>query len=89
MAKGDFYNAQEYAWQLRELSDGRVFIRYDHQVSTTNKGRYNTSPIIKVETNNGQIRFTTQSGSQYVFRVDKVAKPMHLIALSMKFGVAF
>ena len=90
MAKGDRYDAQAYAWHLRELSDGRIFVRYDNEINENNKGRYNTSPIIKVETNRSQqIRFTTQSGSQYIFRTDKCAHPMNIILLTARFGVEF
>jgi hypothetical protein len=91
MAKGDKYNVLAYAWQVRERADGRVFIRYDSlPIDSDNKGRYNTSPIVKVETNNvGQVRFTTESGSQYYFTVAKCVYPMQLLALTMKFGVEF
>lgn len=90
MAMGDRYDAQAYAWHLRELSDGRIFVRYDNEINFNNKGRYNTSPIVKVETNNvGQIRFTTQSGSQYIFRTDKCARPMNMLMLTARFGVEF
>ena len=91
MAHGDKYDARNYNWQVRETPSGRLFIRYDdHDINEDNKGRYNTSPIIKVETNSvGQIRFTTQSGSQYYFTINKCVYPMQLLALTMKFGVEF
>lgn len=90
MAKGDKYNVLAYAWQVRERADGRVFIRYDNEINENNKGRYNTSTIVKVETNSvGQVRFTTESGSQYYFTVEKCVYPMHLLTLTMKFGVEF
>jgi hypothetical protein len=91
MANGNIYDARKYNWQVREAHDGSVFIRYDNNViDATNKGRYNTTSIIKVETNNNaEVRFTTQSGSLYYFRVNKCVHPMHLLALTTKFGVAF
>lgn len=90
MAHGDFYDARSYNWQLRE-SDSGIFIRYDDQViDKDNKGRYNTSTVVKVETNsNHEIRFTTKSGSQYYFSISKCVYPMHLLTLTMKFGVEF
>ena len=89
MALGDRYDFRECNWQVRELPDGGIMIRYDDQViDNDNKGRYNTSPVIKVETNQyHEIRFTTRSGSQYYFSVGKCAFPMHLLALQMRFGV--
>lgn len=91
MAKGDKYDFRECNWQVRELPDGGIMIRYDDQlINSTNKGRYNTSRVVKVETNNNhEIRFTTKSGSQYYFRVGKCVYPMHLLALQMRFGVEF
>lgn len=91
MANGNIYDARKYDWQVREAADGSVFIRYDDQaIDATNKGRYNTSSVVKVETNNdGQVRFTTRSGSLYYFRTDKCVHPMHLLSLTTKFGVAF
>lgn len=91
MAHGDFYDCQKYNWQLRESADNRVFIRYDSlPIDKDNKGRYNTSALVKVEANEyGQIRITTQSGSIYGFHASKCVHPMHLIALTMRFGVAF
>lgn len=91
MAQGDRYDAREYNWQVRETENGNLFIRYDDQeIDENNKGRYNTSPIIKVETNNvGQVRFTTKSGSQYYFTISNCVYPMQLLALTMKFGVEF
>ena len=90
MAKGDVYDARKYAWQVRESSDGGIFIRYDTEINSDNKGRYNTSQVIKVETNNaGEVRFTTKSGSEYYFVVSKCVYPMHLLSLTMRFGVEF
>jgi hypothetical protein len=91
MAKGDKYDLRGYNWQIRETTDGGVFIRYDDRIiDNDNKGRYNTSPVIKVETNSShEVRFTTKSGSQYYFKASKCAFPMHLLALTMRFGVEF
>lgn len=91
MANGNVYDVSKYNWQVRETNDGGVFIRYDDQtIDSTNKGRYNTSSVVKVETNGGgQVRFTTQSGSQYYFTISKCAYPMHLLALTTRFGVEF
>ena len=90
MAIGDRYDARTYNWQVRKMPDGRVFVRYDSlPIDEKNKGRYNTSPIVKVETNNNEVRFTTQSGSQYYFNVSKCAHPMQLVALTLKFDVEF
>lgn len=91
MAHGDRYDVREYNWQVRETENGNIFIRYDDQeINSANKGRYNTSSVIKVEVNsNHEIRFTTKSGSQYYFRINKCAFPMHLLSLTMKFGVEF
>ena len=91
MAKGDRYDFRECNWQVRELPDGGIMIRYDDRViDNDNKGRYNTSPVIKVETNQyHEVRFTTRSGSQYYFKVSKCVFPMHLLALTMRFGVEF
>lgn len=91
MAQGDKYDARNYNWQVRETPDGRVFIRYDSlEINDDNKGRYNTSPVVKVETNSvGQVRFTTKFGSQYYFTVSRCVYPMQLLALTMKFGVEF
>ena len=50
MAKGDIYDASRYSWQLRENTSGGVFIRYDDVISSDNKGRYNTSSLVSVET---------------------------------------
>ena len=87
MAKGDIYDASKYSWQVRELADGGVFIRYDDVVSSDNKGRYNTSSLVSVESHDGKIICTTKSGSIYYFSVSKCAFPMHLLALQMRFGV--
>ena len=89
MAKGDKYDFRECNWQVRELADGSVMIRYDDRIiDSDNKGRYNTSPVVKVETNQyHEIRFTTKSGSQYYFRISKCVYPMHLLALQMRFGI--
>ena len=91
MAKGDKYDCRECNWQVRELPDGGIMIRYDDRViDNDNKGRYNTSPVIKVETNSShEVRFTTRSGSQYYFKASKCAFPMHLLSLTMRFGVEF
>lgn len=90
MSIGDRYDVRAYNWQVRKLHDGRVFVRYDSlPIDEKNKGRYNTSPIVKVETNNNEVRFTTQSGSQYYFNVSKCAHPMQLVALTLKFDVEF
>lgn len=90
MAIGDFYDVRAYNWQVRKMPDGRVFVRYDSlPIDQSNKGRYNTSAVVEVETKNGLIRFTTQSGSQYVFKVEKCAHPMQLVALTLKFDVEF
>ena len=87
MAKGDIYDASRYCWQVREATDDSVFIRYDDQINSTNKGRYNTSTIIAAEATGGKIKFTTKSGSVYYFSIDKCAFPMHLLALQMRFGI--
>lgn len=91
MAYGDFYDVRAYNWQLRELPGHRIMVRYDSlPIDQSNKGRYNTSAVVKVETNSANdVRFTTQSGSQYVFKVEKCAHPMQLIALTLKFDVEF
>ena len=88
MAKGDIYDFRGYNWQVRELADG-IMIRYDDLIiDADNKGRYNTSPVVKVETNQyHEVRFTTRSGSIYYFSVSKCAFPMHLLALQMRFGI--
>ena len=87
MAKGDIYDASRYCWQVRELQDGGVMIRYDDAISSTNKGRYNTSTIVAAEATGGKIKFATKSGSIYYFSIDKCAFPMHLLALQMRFGI--
>ena len=87
MAKGDIYNACRYSWQVRELQDGGVMIRYDDVISSDNKGRYNTSSLVSVETAGDKIVVTTKSGSIYYFSVSKCVFPMHLLALQMRFGV--
>lgn len=91
MAMGDHYDARACNWQVRETESGNVFIRYDSlPIDSDNKGRYNTSTVVKVETNSShEVRFTTKSGSQYYFRINKCAFPMQLLALTMKFGVEF
>lgn len=91
MAMGDHYDARACNWQVRETENGNIFIRYDSlPIDSDNKGRYNTSTVVKVETNsNHEVRFTTKSGSQYYFRINKCAFPMQLLALTMKFGVEF
>lgn len=91
MAKGDLYDARQYNWQVRETADGRIFMRYDSDIiSSTNKGRYNTSPVVNVVSNkDNTITVVTQSGSQYRFAVAKCVFPMHLLSLTMKFGVEF
>jgi len=87
MAKGDIYDASKYSWQVRELTDGGVMIRYDDTISSTNKGRYNTSSLVSVESHDDKIICTTKSGSIYYFSVSKCAFPMHLLNLTMRFGV--
>ena len=87
MAKGDIYDASRYSWQVRELQDGGIMVRYDDVISSENKGRYNTSSITAAESHDGKIKFTTRSGSIYYFSVDKCAFPMHLLALQMRFGI--
>lgn len=91
MAMGDHYDARACNWQVRETENGSIFIRYDSlPIDSDNKGRYNTSTVVKVETNhNHEIRFTTKSGSVYYFSINKCAFPMHLLSLTMKFGVEF
>ena len=89
MAKGDIYDMTRYCWQVRELTDGGVMIRYDDAISSTNKGRYNTSTIVAIQSANGIIKATTKSGSQYYFRISKCVYPMHLLSLTMRFGVEF
>lgn len=90
MAIGDRYDARTYNWQVRKMPDGRVFVRYDSlPIDNNNKGRYNTSPIVRAETHHNEIRFITQSGSQYYFSVSKCAHPMQLVALTLKFDVEF
>lgn len=89
MAKGDIYDASRYCWQVRELADGGVMIRYDDTISSDNKGRYNTSSIVTIEAANGKIVVTTKSGSIYYFNQNKCVYPMHLLALQMRFGVEF
>ena len=86
MAKGDIYDASRYSWQVRDSESG-MFIRYDDVISSENKGRYNTSSIVSVETNGGMLKFTTKSGSVYYFSQSKCVYPMHLLALQMRFGV--
>lgn len=87
MAKGDIYDVSRYCWQVRENTSGGVFIRYDDQINSTNKGRYNTSTIVAAEATGGKIKFTTKSGSIYYFSASKCAFPMHLLALQMRFGI--
>ena len=87
MAKGDIYDMTRYSWQVRELQDGGIMVRYDDVISSENKGRYNTSTIIAAEATGGKIKFTTKSGSVYYFSVGKCAFPMHLLALQMRFGI--
>lgn len=91
MAMGDHYDARACNWQVRETENGNIFIRYDSlPIDSDNKGRYNTSTVVKVETNNvGQVRFTTESGSQYYFTVEKCVYPMHMLGLTARFGVEF
>ena len=90
MAIGDRYDVRTYNWQVRKLHDGRVFVRYDSlPIDENNKGRYNTSPVVAVKTKDGEVLFKTQSGSHYVFQVNKCAHPMQLIALTLKFDVEF
>lgn len=87
MAKGDIYNVCRYCWQVRELADGGVMIRYDDNISESNKGRYNTSSIVAIEAADDKIVVTTKSGSIYYFSLNKCVYPMHLLALQMRFGV--
>ena len=87
MAKGDIYDVSRYCWQVRENTSGGVFIRYDNDISASNKGRYNTSEIVAAESNGGMLKFTTKSGSVYYFSQSKCVYPMHLLALQMRFGV--
>ena len=89
MANGDFYDARQYAWQLRGLDGNKVMVRYDHEITDNNKGRYNTSPVVAVKTKDGEVLFKTQSGSRYVFKVGKCAHPMQLLKLTLMFGVEF
>jgi hypothetical protein len=91
MANGNIYDVRKYNWQVRQGADESLFIRYDEvDIDDSNKGKYNTSSVVKVETNDGgEVRFTTRSGSIYYFRTDKCVHPMHLLALTTKFGVAF
>ncbi len=89
MAVGDCYDCRGYTWQLRENTDGGVFVRYDNTISSGNKGRYNTSAVVRAEVVGDNLRVTTKSGSTYYFAKDKIAHPMHLVALSMRFGVEF
>ena len=89
MAKGDIYNACRYCWQVRENTNGGVFIRYDDVISSENKGRYNTSSLISVETAGDKLICTTKSGSIYYFSLNKCAFPMHLLSLTMRFGIEF
>ena len=88
MAKGDIYDASRYSWQVRDSESG-MFIRYDDVISSDNKGRYNTSPLVSVEAANDLVICTTKSGSVYYFRQSKCAFPMHLLSLAMRFGVEF
>ena len=87
MAKGDIYDASKYSWQVRELQDGGVMIRYDEVISSEYKGRYNTSSLVSVETAGDKLICTTKSGSIYYFKTSKCVYPMHLLALQMRFGV--
>lgn len=89
MAKGDIYDASRYCWQVRENTSGGVFIRYDDIISSDNKGRYNTSSLVSVESHGDKIICTTKSGSIYYFSVSKCAFPMHLLNLTMRFGIEF
>ena len=88
MAKGDIYDMTRYSWQVRDSESG-MFIRYDDVISSNNKGRYNTSLLVSVETANDRVVCTTKSGSVYYFDVSKCVYPMHLLSLTMRFGVEF
>jgi hypothetical protein len=89
MAKGDIYDNKEYVWQVRALTDGTFMIRYDTNISSINKGRYNTSSIVSISVTDDVMTVTTKSGSKYMFRVSKCAFPMHLLNLTLHFGVEF
>lgn len=90
MAKGDKYDARKYNWQVRELEDNGIMIRYDSlSIGSNNKGRYNTSQIVAVKSEGDTITATTKSGSVYYFSISKCVYPMHLLALTTRFGVEF
>lgn len=88
MATGDHYDGRNLHWQIREGDDGGVFIRYSAQeIDSTNKGRGRTSTIVSAEERNGVFRFITQSGSVYYFSEEKIAYPMQLLALKLRFRI--
>lgn len=88
MATGDHYDGRNLHWQVRDGSDGGVFIRYDSmEIDGANKGRGRTSNIVSAEERNGTFRFITKSGSVYYFAEDKVAYPMQLLALKLRFRI--
>lgn len=62
MAKGDIYDNKEYVWQVRALTDGTFMIRYDTNISSINKGRYNTSSIVSISVTDDVMTVTTKSG---------------------------
>lgn len=87
MATGDHYDGRNLHWQIREGDDG-VFIRYSEvEIDSNNKGRGVTSTIVSAEERNGTFRFITKSGSVYYFDEEKIAYPMQLLALKLRFGI--
>ena len=87
MANGDFYDVRQYAWQLRGTDSTHVMVRYDHEINDNNKGRYNTTDVVAAKVKGDEIMVKTQSGSRYVFKIDKCAHPMHILKLATMFGL--
>ena len=87
MAKGDIYDMTKYSWQLRKTASKEVFIRYDEHIDENNKGRYNTSVVVDASVHEGKLKVTTKSGSVYWFNTHKCAFPMHLLSLTLRFGM--
>ena len=76
----------KYQWQLRDSDDG-VFIRYDDHIDKDNKGRYNTTVIVKATVVADYLYIQTKSGSVYKLAVDMLRYPMHALQLKIRFGV--
>ena len=88
MATGDHYDGRNLHWQIRDGSDGGVFIRYDSmEIDSANKGRSWTGTVVSAEKRNGIFRFITQSGSTYYFDEERIAYPMQLLALQLRFRI--